>query len=111
MGQSNVVWSFAARGRGGDGGEVAIVVNIEDGLAVFEAGVFRMVMVGLDAVIYMVGEADLVEVETDGVFTGAVKGVYGIVAELRMYMVINKHGFPLVKTGPCCICCPRCHVL
>ena len=76
MGQSNVVWSFAARGRGGDGGEVAIVVNIEDGLAVFEAGVFRMVMVGLDAVVYMVGEADLVKVGTDGVFTGAVNGVY-----------------------------------
>lgn len=111
MGQSNVVWSFAARGRGGDGGEVAIVVNIEDGLAVFEAGVFWMVMVGLDAVVYMVGEADLVEVETDGVFTDAVNGVYGIVAELRMYTVINKHGFPLVKTGPCCMCCPRCHVL
>ena len=33
-------------------------------------------MVGLDAVVYMVGEADLVEVETDGVFTDAGNGVY-----------------------------------
>ena len=81
-----------ALARRREGGEVARVIDVHDGLAVHDACERCVVGIGFHAVVDVVGEADFVQVEPDRVAADVVDGVPGVVAEFRVDMVVGKHG-------------------
>ena len=81
-----------------DGGDVALVVHIGGGYA-FDYGRQRrvaaeLVHIRLDAVIDVIGDADLIEAAVYGVAADRVERIDGIVRKLGMDMVVGKHMIP-----------------
>ena len=78
-----------------DGGEVALVVDVDGGLALNDLGAGGVaavfVPVGADAVVHVVGDADLVDAAFNGERADVFEREDGVVGEIGVHMVIGKH--------------------
>ena len=79
-----------------DGGEIALVVDVDRGLALEHLGAGGVaavfVPVGAHAVVDVVGDADLVDAALDGEGAHVVERKHGVVGKLRVHVVIGEHG-------------------
>ena len=78
-----------------DGGEVALVVDVDGGFALNDLGAGGVaavfVPVGAHAVVHVVGDADLVDAAFNGERADVFEREDGVVGEVGVYMVISKH--------------------
>ena len=80
--------------------EVGIVRAVGDRVPVLEAGPAGLVPLGLHAVVHVLGEANLVQVETDGVERHLAQGVGRVVGVPGVNVVVSQHVISLAVGVP-----------
>ena len=81
----------------GDAREVCVVVNIYHTLALHHLGRERILPVRLDAVVHVIGKADLVKVVLPSILHNLLGNVPRVIREHAMNVIVGKHGNPFWK--------------
>ena len=75
-----------------DAREVRVVVHVHHALVLHHLGRERLIPVGFDAVVHVIGEADLVEVILPGIRAHLRRDVPRVVREHAVHVVVSQHG-------------------